>query len=74
MADALGAPDDRASPTARSETQMSTSAPVATLVSLGTVITVLGFFAAGNIVVTSVGLLAVFAAGILQIAQSKVTR
>lgn len=60
--------------TARQETQMSTSAPVATLVILGAVIAVLGLFAAGNIVVTSVGLIAVFAAGVLQVAESRVTR
>ena len=53
---------------------MSTSAPVATLVILGAVIAVLGLFAAGNIVVTSVGLIAVFAAGLLQVAESRVTR
>jgi hypothetical protein len=74
MADGVGAPDDRDSPTARSETRMSTSAPVATLVILGAVIAVLGLFAAGNIVVTSVGLIAVFAAGVLQVAASKVKR
>jgi hypothetical protein len=74
MAYAQGAPDDRASNTDRSETRMSTSAPVATLVILGAVIAVLGLFAAGNIVVTSVGLIAVFAAGVLQVAASKVNR
>ena len=74
MADVVGAPDDRARTTARSETRMSTSAPVATLVILGAVIAVLGLFAAGNIVVTSVGLIAIFAAGILQVAAAKVNR
>jgi hypothetical protein len=74
MAARRDAPDDLARTTARSETQMSTSAPVATLVILGAVIAVLGLFAAGSLVVTSVGLLAVFAAGVLQIVETKVTR
>jgi hypothetical protein len=52
---------------------MSTSAPVATLVILGAVIAVLGLFAAGNIVVSIVGLVAVFAAGLLQVAEARLT-
>jgi hypothetical protein len=53
---------------------MSTSAPVATLVILGAVIAVLGLFAAGNIVITVVGLVAVFAAGLLQVAEARSLR
>ena len=53
---------------------MSTSAPVATLVILGAVIAVVGLFVAGNIVVTAVGLVAVFAAGLLQVAEVRSSR
>ncbi len=53
---------------------MSTSAPVATLVILGAVIAVLGLFVAGNVVLTVVGLLAVFAAGLLQVAEVRSAR
>ena len=53
---------------------MSTSAPVATLVILGAVIAVLGLFAAGNIAVTVVGLVSVFAAGVLQVATARAIR
>jgi hypothetical protein len=53
---------------------MSTSAPVATLVILGAVIAVLGLFAAGNIVIIVVGLVAVFAAGLLQVAEARSLR
>jgi hypothetical protein len=55
-------------------TLMSTSAPVATLVILGAVIAVLGLFAAGNIVITIVGLVAVLAAGLLQVAEARISR
>ena len=50
---------------------MSSSAPVATLVILGAVIAVLGLFAAGDIAVTALGLAAVFAAGLLEVATSR---
>jgi hypothetical protein len=53
---------------------MSTSAPVATLVILGAVISVLGLLAAGNLVVTVVGLVAVFAAGLLRVAEARSPR
>jgi hypothetical protein len=53
---------------------MSTSLPVAILVFLGALIAVLGLFAAGNIVVTIVGLLAVFGAGVLQVVGARVER
>jgi hypothetical protein len=44
-----------------------TSAPVMALTFLGTLIAVLGLFAAGSIVVAAVGLVAIFAAGLLQV-------
>jgi len=50
---------------------MSTNVPVATLVFLGTLVAVLGLFAAGNIVIVIVGLVAVFLAGVLQVAGSR---
>jgi hypothetical protein len=53
---------------------MSTSAPVATLVILGAVIAVLGLFVAGNILVTALGLAAVFAAGLLEVASARIAR
>lgn len=53
---------------------MSTSLPVTVLVFLGALIAVLGLFAAGNIVVTIVGLLAVFGAGVLQVVGARVER
>lgn len=46
---------------------MSTSLPVIVLVFLGTIVTVLGLFAAGSIAVAGVGLVAVFGAGLLQV-------
>jgi hypothetical protein len=46
---------------------MSTSLPVATLVFLGTLVTVLGLFAAGSIVVAAVGLVAIAVAGVLDV-------
>jgi hypothetical protein len=53
---------------------MSTSAPVATLVILGAVIAILGLFTAGNIVITALGLAAVFAAGLLEVATARIAR
>jgi hypothetical protein len=46
---------------------MTTTAPVAALTFLGTLIAVLGLFAAGSIAVAAVGLLAIFGAGLLQV-------
>ncbi len=46
---------------------MSTSLPVAALVVLGTLITVLGLFAAGSIVVAAVGLVAIAVGGLLDV-------
>ena len=46
---------------------MSTSAPVAALVFLGSLVSVLGLFAAGSIGVVGVGLAAIFAAGLLDV-------
>ncbi|HEX8025745.1 MAG TPA: hypothetical protein VF484_06050 [Candidatus Limnocylindrales bacterium] len=43
------------------------SAPVAALTFLGVLIAALGLFAAGNIAIVVVGLVAVFAAGVLQV-------
>ena len=46
---------------------MSTSMPVLALTSLGILIVVLGLFAAGNLEVAVVGLIAIFAAGVLEV-------
>jgi hypothetical protein len=46
---------------------MTTSLPVAVLVVLGSLITVLGLFAAGSIVVAAVGLVAIALAGVLDV-------
>lgn len=46
---------------------MSASLPVTVLVILGALVAVLGLFAAGNIVVTAVGLLAIAVAGVLDV-------
>jgi hypothetical protein len=48
-------------------TTMATTAPVAALVFLGVLTTLLGFFAAGNIQVVIIGLVAIFGAGLLQV-------
>jgi len=47
---------------------MTSSAPVAALTFLGVLVAALGLFAAGDIVIVIVGLAAVFAAGLLQVA------
>jgi hypothetical protein len=52
--------------TARSRA-MTTSLPVAALVVLGSLIAVLGLFAAGSIVVATVGLVAIAVAGVLDL-------
>jgi hypothetical protein len=51
---------------------MSTSLPVAILMLLGTLVTLLGLFAAGSIVVATVGLFAVFGAGLLDASAKRV--
>ncbi len=48
-------------------TSVTTSAPVATLLFLGALTTLLGFFVAGNIQIVIIGLVAVFGAGLLQV-------
>jgi len=50
---------------------MSTFVPSATLVILGSILAVLGLFAAGNVVLIVIGLAAVFGAGILNLASSR---
>lgn len=46
---------------------MSSTAPITVLVILGVLIAVLGLFVAGNIVMVSLGLVTVLAAGILSV-------
>ena len=46
---------------------MTTSLPIVALSLLGILITVLGLFAAGNLTVVAVGLVALFAAGLLEV-------
>ena len=46
---------------------MTTSLPVAALVVLGSLIAVLGLFAAGSIVVSAVGLVAIAVGGVLDL-------
>lgn len=46
---------------------MSPAIPIYFLVLLGSLITVLGLFAAGSLVMAGVGLLAVFGAGVLAV-------
>ena len=50
---------------------MSMSAPVMALTILGVLVTLLGLFAAGQIVVVIVGLVAIAFAGILQVAGTR---
>lgn len=47
---------------------METTAPVAALTTLGILLAVLGLFVAGNIELVGIGLLAIFGAGLLQVA------
>ncbi len=47
---------------------MSASLPVLALTVLGVLMSVLGLFAAGNIGVVAVGLVAIFGAGLLEVA------
>ncbi len=51
---------------------MSTSLPVLMLVILGAIIAVLGLFAAGNIVVSAVGLVAIAFGGVLEVVGRRV--
>lgn len=50
---------------------MQTSTPVAALTILGILLAVLGLFVAGSIEIVIVGLLSIFAAGLLQVAGSR---
>lgn len=50
---------------------MSTSLPVLVLVFLGALIAVLGIFAAGSIVVSAVGLVAIAFGGVLDVADRR---
>ena len=47
---------------------METTPPVAALTVIGIILAVLGLFVAGNIELVVIGLLAVFGAGLLQVA------
>jgi hypothetical protein len=47
---------------------METTAPVAALTIIGIIIAVLGLLVAGNLEIILVGLLAIFGAGLLQVA------
>jgi hypothetical protein len=48
-------------------TTMATTTPVAALVFLGVLATLLGFFVAGSIQIVIIGLVAIFGAGLLQV-------
>ena len=50
---------------------MSTFVPATILLLLGAMIAVLGLFVAGNLVVVALGLLAVFGAGLLTLADGR---
>ena len=50
---------------------MSTFVPATILLLLGAVIAVLGLFVAGNLAVVALGLLAVFGAGLLTLADAR---
>lgn len=50
---------------------MKSSLPVLMLTMLGTVITVLGLFVAGNMVVVGIGLAAIFGAGVLAVLEGR---
>jgi hypothetical protein len=47
---------------------MNTAAPVAALTILGIMLAVLGLFVAGNMEIVVIGLVAIFGAGLLQVA------
>jgi hypothetical protein len=51
--------------------QMSTAVPATFLVILGALLAVLGLFAAGNLAVVVIGLLAIFGAGLLTLAEAR---
>jgi hypothetical protein len=50
---------------------MSPATPIYFLVLLGSIIAVLGLFAAGSLVMVGLGLLAVFGAGVLAVAAKR---
>ena len=50
---------------------MSTFVPATILLLLGAIVAVLGLFAAGNLLVVALGLLAVFGAGLLTLADAR---
>ena len=50
---------------------MQTTTPVAALTILGILLAVIGLFVAGNMVIVVVGLVAIFGAGLLQVAGSR---
>ena len=50
---------------------MSTFVPATILLLLGAIIAVLGLFAAGNLLVVALGLLAVFGSGLLTLADAR---
>jgi hypothetical protein len=50
---------------------MSTAVPATFLVILGALLAVLGLFAAGNLAVVAIGLLAIFGAGLLTLAEAR---
>ena len=51
--------------------EMSTAVPATFLVVLGALLAVLGLFAAGNLAVVVIGLLAIFGAGLLTFAEAR---
>ena len=55
----------------RSGVEMSTAVPATFLVILGALLAVLGLFAVGNLAVVVVGLLAIFGAGLLTLAETR---
>ena len=57
--------------TTPSGVQMSTAVPATFLVILGALLAVLGLFAAGNLAVVAIGLLAIFGAGLLTLAEAR---
>jgi hypothetical protein len=74
MVAAFGRRDDAGRLPRIGANSMSNSTPVVILAILGAVIAVLGLFIAGNIVMVSVGLLAVFGAGLLDVMATRSVR
>ncbi len=60
-------------PSKRAESS-STSIPVVALTTLGVLIAVLGVFAAGDMIVVSIGLAAIFAAGLIELGMRLIAR